>query len=95
MLHNLKEKQLYELHSVCINLDKVSINVNQFIIGVYKQNVFDILQNNKDLVASFSQLGYNYNIRVVLAQSPEDKLNEKLTNIYDLLGYNTKIKLGD
>ncbi len=80
---------------MCINLDKVSVNSNQFIIAVYQQNIFDILQNNKDLVASFNQLGYNYNIRVVLAQSPQDKLNEKLSKIYEILGYNTKIEVGD
>lgn len=95
VLQNLKEQRLYELHSICINLDKVSVNSNQFVIIVYEQKIFDKLQNNQDLVASFVSLGYNYNIRVVLGESNQDKLNKKLSSIEEMLGYNIKIKLGD
>ena len=95
MLQNLKECRQYELHSICINLDRVSLNNNQFCIVVYEQKIFDKLQNNKDLIASFVSLGYNYNIRVLLGESSQDKLNKKISSIEEMLGYNIKIKLGD
>ena len=83
------------MHSVCLNLDSVSMVGDQFCIVVFQKNVYDKLQNNQDLVASFGQLGYNYTIRVVLGESTQDKLNKKLSNLKEMLGYNIKIKVGD
>ncbi len=95
VLYDLKEKREYELHSICLNLDKVTIKDNRFIIVVYDKKTLDKLQNNKDLVASFESLGYNYNISVVLGESEQDEQNKKLARLQAILGYNTKIRQGD
>ena len=48
VLYDLKEKREYELHSVCLNLDKVALNGNLFVITVYDQKTLDKLQNSKE-----------------------------------------------
>lgn len=95
VLYDLKEHRLYELHSVCVNLDKVFINGDTFVVTVFDQKVFDLLQNNKDLVASFERLGYNYYVNVILGESKQDKLNKKIAQLQNVLGYKINIKQGD
>ena len=95
VLYDLKEKREYELHSVCLNLDKVALNGNLFVITVYDQKTLDKLQNSKVLVASLASLGYNYNVSVILGESEQDKQNKKIAHLQSILGYNTKIKQGD
>lgn len=95
VLQKLKDMRLYDLHALCVNLDNVSIYNNTFCITVYQQNVYDKLQNNSNLVASFEAVGYNYSIRIIMGETTQDKLNKKLSSIEEMLGYNIKIKLGD
>ena len=95
VLYDLKEHRLYELHSVCVNLDKVFIDNENFVVTVFDKKVFDMLQNNKDLVASFSRLGYNYYVSVVLGESKQDKLNKKLSQLQNMLGYKITVKQGE
>ena len=95
VLYDLKEHNQYELHSICVNLDKVSIVGEQFVLTVFDQKIFDKLQNNHELVASFERLGYNYYVNVVLGESSQDKLNKKLAQLQSMLGYKIKIKQGE
>lgn len=95
VLYDLKEARQYELHSICVNLDRVALNGDCFVITVFDAKIFNLLQNNKELVASFKRVGYNYYVSVVLGESKQEKLNKKLAQLQNNLGYDVKIKQGD
>ena len=95
VLYDLREHKQYELHSICVNLDKVGLSGEVFTVVVFDKNIFNELQNSHELVASFERLGYNYSVSVVLGESVQDKLNKKVAELQNKLGYKINIKQGD
>lgn len=95
VLYDLREQKEYELHSICVNLDKVSLSGDQFVVMVFDKDIFNKLQNSKELVASFVRLGYNYSVSVVLGESSQDKLNKKIAELQNKLGFKISLKQGE
>jgi len=95
VLLNMKERGLYDLHSICIQMGNVAIIQNKFCIISYSQNDVDYLkqeQNYSDLVASFETLGYNYSIEVIFRLAPAELQLQKIHELENMLGQKIKIK---
>ncbi|MBQ7978021.1 MAG: hypothetical protein IJ301_05495 [Clostridia bacterium] len=95
VLLGLRNNNIINVHSICIEISDVAIVENDFVINVHKSINYEILkkqQNYGDLVDTFIKLGYNYN--VVINFTPDSALPkmDKAKKIAEILGCKVEIK---
>ena len=95
VLLNLRNNNLINIHSICVEISDVVLKENDFIINVHNSINYETLkkqQNYQDLVDTFRKLGYNYN--VILNYTPDNNLPkiDKAKRISQILGCRVEIK---
>ncbi len=88
VLLKMRKLNFLNIYSICIDIANVTIDKNKFNIFVSKSINYDTLkkeQNYRDLVDTFRELGYNYDI--VLNYKPnETKKVDKAKILSQILG---------
>ena len=93
MLLSLKKDGNVLLHSVCIELGKISIENGTLFVYVPNEINYETLkkqQNYVNLVETLNKLGYNLNIEIVLDKTA-DKKEDKALVLEKILGLAIKI----
>ena len=78
---NIKETGFLDLHSLCVDIATVTINDGTFYIYSNNQEVVNQLNVQpfyQNLVASFTTIGYNYNIVVMYRPTTQDLETQKI-----------------
>ena len=88
VLLSLRKNGIINVHSICVEVSDIVLNNNDFIINIHKSINYETLkkpQNLSQLLDTFKNLGYNYN--VILAFAPEREIKvDKATVLSELLG---------
>ena len=84
-----------DLHSLCVDIATIAINDGSFYIYSNNQDVVNQLSLQpfyQNLVASFTTIGYNYNIVVMYRPTNLDLENQKIAELSKVLGCKITIK---
>ena len=86
---NIKESGFMDLHSLCVDIATVAVNDGNFYIYSNNQDAVNQLNTQPfytNLVASFTTIGYNYNIVVMYRPTTQDLEAQKIAELSKVLG---------
>ena len=95
VLLNLRNNNIINIHSICVEISDVALRDDDFIINMHNSINYETLkkqQNYQYLVDTFRKLGYNYNVILNYTSNNNLQKIDKAQKISQILGCRVEIK---